>query len=164
MTQEEIIRMAREAGSIDSEDVIETVWAAFAAAEQAEQEPVIGAYEVVNEKGDEWSLVYPAAVHRYKSIPEERITQTFYAAPVEPVKQEPETETIGMILGGELVALVEEYKTGAWPIYAAPVRTKDLTDDEIEEVCARLWSGGWRKKAMNDFARAVIAADRELNR
>jgi hypothetical protein len=32
MTKEEIIRMAREAGSIDSEDVIETVYAAFSAA------------------------------------------------------------------------------------------------------------------------------------
>ena len=34
MTQDEIIRMAREAGSIDSEDVIETVYAAFAEAER----------------------------------------------------------------------------------------------------------------------------------
>lgn len=34
MTQDDILRMAREAGSIDSEDVIETVWAAFTAAER----------------------------------------------------------------------------------------------------------------------------------
>jgi hypothetical protein len=34
MTQGDIIRMAREAGSIDSEDVIETVYAAFSAAER----------------------------------------------------------------------------------------------------------------------------------
>jgi hypothetical protein len=33
VTKDDIIRMAREAGSIDSEDVIETVYAAFAAAE-----------------------------------------------------------------------------------------------------------------------------------
>lgn len=52
----------------------------------------------------------------------------------------------------------------AEPLYAAPVRTKDLTDDEIEEICCGLWSGGWRKKAMNDFARAAIAADREKNK
>ena len=32
MTREDIIRMAREAGSIDSEDVIETVFNAFVAA------------------------------------------------------------------------------------------------------------------------------------
>ena len=48
--------------------------------------------------------------------------------------------------------------------YAAPVRTKDLTDDEIEDVCCRLWSGGWRKKAMNDFARAVIEKFKEKNK
>ena len=34
MTRDEIIRMAREAGSIDSEDVIETMYAAFTAAER----------------------------------------------------------------------------------------------------------------------------------
>lgn len=34
MTHEDIIRIAREAGSIDSEEVIETVYAAFAAAER----------------------------------------------------------------------------------------------------------------------------------
>lgn len=32
MTRDDIIRMAREAGSIDSEEVIETVFAAFTAA------------------------------------------------------------------------------------------------------------------------------------
>ncbi len=34
MTRDEIIKMARDAGSIDSEDVIEAVWAAFSAAER----------------------------------------------------------------------------------------------------------------------------------
>ena len=34
MTRDDIIRMAREAGSIDSDDVIQTVYAAFAAAER----------------------------------------------------------------------------------------------------------------------------------
>ena len=34
MTRDDIIAMAREAGSIDSEEVIETVWSAFSAAER----------------------------------------------------------------------------------------------------------------------------------
>lgn len=34
MNEEDVILMAREAGSIDSEDVIKTVYAAFAAAER----------------------------------------------------------------------------------------------------------------------------------
>ena len=41
--------------------------------------------------------------------------------------------------------------------YAAPVRTKDLTDDEIKEI----WSFG---NGAIYFARAVIAADREKNK
>ena len=43
-------------------------------------------------------------------------------------------------------------------LYAAPVRTKDLTDDEIAAID---WKEG---ETLNDFARAVIAADREKNR
>ena len=34
MNRDDIIRMAQEAGSIDSEEVIETVWNAFSAAER----------------------------------------------------------------------------------------------------------------------------------
>lgn len=49
------------------------------------------------------------------------------------------------------------------PLYAAPVRTKDLTDQEIDHICARLWSGAWRKTAHRQFARAVIAAYKEKN-
>jgi len=52
-------------------------------------EPVVGAYEVVNESGTEWELVYPAAIHKYKMIPEHRITQTFYTAPPVVAQGEP---------------------------------------------------------------------------
>ena len=43
------------------------------------------------------------------------------------------------------------------PLYAAPVRTKDLTDDEIGELIMPV-------KSIMEFARAVIAADREKNK
>lgn len=49
--------------------------------------------------------------------------------------------------------------TTFFALYAAPVRTKDLTDDEIDEIGKSYfdeWSFG--------FARAVIAADREKNK
>ena len=45
------------------------------------------------------------------------------------------------------------------PLYAAPVRTKDLTDDEIEAI-----HGCPPAEWVRRFARAVIAADREKNR
>lgn len=50
--------------------------------------------------------------------------------------------------------------TDSIPVYAAPVRTKDLTDDEI----SRLWYDSSYGDSGIDFARAVIAADREKNR
>ena len=43
------------------------------------------------------------------------------------------------------------------PLYAAPVRTKDLTDDEI-------WDCLPEHPDNTEFARAVIAADREKNK
>ena len=46
------------------------------------------------------------------------------------------------------------------PLYAAPVRTKDLTDDEIDQI--RIKSGK-EKISLVYFARAVIAADRSKN-
>ena len=46
-------------------------------------------------------------------------------------------------------------------INAAPVRTKDLTDKQIEKVWNK--NGGYMGMPI-DFARAVIAADREKNK
>ena len=47
--------------------------------------------------------------------------------------------------------------------YAAPVRTKDLTDDEIAAVTGYRKSGAtW--PVVEEVARAVIAADREKNK
>ena len=58
---------------------------------------------------------------------------------------------------------VEKNKDAEVVLYAAPVRTKDLTDDEICEVTgcnkdAPLWL------AVSGIARAVIAAYREKNK
>lgn len=46
------------------------------------------------------------------------------------------------------------------PLYATTVRTKDLTDDEITS----LWASDGFYRTPTDFARAVIAADRENNK
>ena len=35
---------------------------------------------------------------------------------------------------------------------------KPLTHEEITQICMGLWSGGWREKAMQDFARAIERA------
>jgi len=54
MTRDDIIRMAREAGSIDSEDVIETVYAAFAAAEREACAKVCEQYDDDGGAGETW--------------------------------------------------------------------------------------------------------------
>ena len=46
-------------------------------------------------------------------------------------------------------------------LYAAPVRTKDLTDDEIDAFIDRAWD---KQMSMPEIIRAVIAADREKNK
>jgi len=48
------------------------------------------------------------------------------------------------------------------PLYAAPVRTKDLTEDEIYDIGDSL--NKYLTTFFYDFARAVIAADREKNK
>ena len=50
------------------------------------------------------------------------------------------------------------------PLYAAPVRTKDLTDDEIEWLVVDTLETWNSKDTMKDFARAVIAKFKEKNK
>lgn len=38
------------------------------------------------------------------------------------------------------------------------ITRKPLTDEQITQICMGLWSGGWREKAMQDFARAIERA------
>ena len=45
-------------------------------------------------------------------------------------------------------------------LYAAPVRTKDLTDSEVADIGTNCGTSMWSLM----FARAVIAADREKNK
>lgn len=59
MTRDDIIRMAREAGSIDSEEVIATVWAAFTTAEREECAKVC---EVMANNGHTCGLSMAAAI------------------------------------------------------------------------------------------------------
>jgi hypothetical protein len=55
---------------------------------------------------------------------------------------------------------------GSLPVYdtTPPQRTwVGLTDEEIDLVCVGLWSGGWRKKAMQDFAKVIEAKLKQVN-
>ena len=87
-----------------------------------------------------------------------------YAAP-QPVKQA-EQEPVAWMNDSTPMGVFARHKEGAEnfgctiPLYAAPVRTKDLTDDEISNI----WDDSSYGDSGIDFARAVIAADREKNR
>ena len=135
MTQDEIIRMAREAGSIDSEDVILTVYAAFAAHEREKQaEPV--AYDLTTREGCT-ALAIEKGFERRK----------LHNSDVEYLVC---NDTI-------LRSFVRE-------ALAAPVRTKDLTDDEIMKINVDTAGIVPTCDRQFHFARAVIAADREKNK
>ena len=90
-----------------------------------------------------------------------------YTNPVKPISQEPVVDLSKLRhedkccywgderfcdCGADSHELLKWYRKNA-----APVRTKDLTDDEINDVMEPNMS-------LVDFARAVIAADRKLNK
>ena len=94
-----------------------------------------------------------------------------YAAPVQQAEQEPvakflednlvvENERVGKS-GHRVLEIREEELLRIMEIYAAPVRTKDLTDEEILKTNKTELPDC---QDLVDFARAVIAADREKNK
>ena len=80
-------------------------------------------------------------------------------APVHQAEQEPVGRWNWNEAKFEWLTKFDYYKHHMTPLYAAPVRTKDLTDDEIEAI-----HGCPPAEWVRRFARAVIAADREKNK
>jgi len=78
------------------------------------------------------------------------------------LKRQAEQEPVGYFAYDEEHDIWEELTgpnaPGATKLYTAPVRTKDLTEAEIDEI--------WKKHSGGNlgFAYAVIAADREKNK
>ena len=66
--------------------------------------------------------------------------------------------------GSFMDALDRQHGAYQTPLYAAPVRTKDLTDDEIDLIDALNWEKDNKVWGIRKFARAVIAADRKKNK
>ena len=80
------------------------------------------------------------------------------AEPVSPYKALPEEIWSKPFSSGAISVPVQQAEP--------PVRTKDLTDDEIETTkhCLPRYLAEITDEDLNDFARAVIAADREINK
>ena len=90
------------------------------------------------------------------------------AAPVQQAEQEPVAWALTSENGEVLDCISHTYKVTQpctvdydEPLYAAPVRTKDLTDEEITNEWESMGRGLGK---YTEFARAVIAADREKNK
>ena len=58
---------------------------------------------------------------------------------------------------------IDDFPEGVFKLYAAPVRTKDLTDDEIADKVSQYGLSDYVFQAM-DMCRAVIAAFKEKNK
>ena len=93
----------------------------------------------------------------------EEMTLTQIAARHEQAEQEP----VGVVEGsgewGIAGVLVAGVPIGT-KLYTAPVRTKDLTDEEIEWLVVDTLETWNSKDTMKDFARAVIAKFKEKNK
>ena len=127
--------------------------------QQAEQDPVIRA-----------TLAPPAPPEVYQMRSKDAYEAGWWEAqrqkavspiaPVQQAEQEPAAivDEIGLCLDGRPIFNgVGKVEVGQ-PLYATPVRTKDLTDDEIDKA---FWDAGGTDL---DGCRAVIAADREKNK
>ena len=96
-------------------------------------------------------------------------TNCRYTTPL--MAEQAEQEPVGYFAYDEEHDIWEELTgpnaPGATPLYAAPFRTKDLTDDEIEE-CVHIADSECTEDACMpwfiEFARAVIAAYKEKNK
>ena len=94
----------------------------------------------------------------------------------EPVKQEPvaymfkvkrtlpSSTPLDVFAAIEYHPLPHEDIISKEPLYAAPVRTKDLTDLEIADIVYEMNGNEPTATFWRDLARAVIAKDREKNR
>lgn len=76
----------------------------------------------------------------------------------EPVKQEP-VAVVKRQVGNSLVVHITGNVSAGDLLYTRPVRTKDLTDDEIAK-----WFGAATEGSLISFARAVIEKFKEKNR
>ena len=131
-------------------------------AEQVAQEPV-----ALLEVFSGWSDIADVEIlyHAAKKLPDGEYK--LYSSPVQQAEQEP--DYFGLTHDHTWLSIDKKQydklkPEGRMACYAAPVRTKDLTDDEAQ----KLWHDTssivpmWAHHL--HFARAVIAADREKNK
>ena len=108
------------------------------------------------------ALAEPELNLNCKSV-QKRLATVWGYVKAEQAEQEPVAEVVVRPLRGDQSQPTTDIKWLQRPttgkLYTAPVRTKDLTDDELRQVLDRNCGDG-----LMAIARAVIAADREKNK
>lgn len=177
---EEALMVATTPLAVDRQTVLKAMATirAAKAQEQAEQEPVMD-YERLNALRDGEQN---GAEDAYFFVRPENDTPTLrkmfcqgfergfhkgikYSDPVEPVKQEPVALVFVNRHGDVEITdyTLWQLERGHYKLYTAPVRTKDLTGQDL---CDLEIAVGWKGDS-HDFeviVKTVIAADRELNK
>ena len=156
MTQEQVAEWAANQQPVSQEPVSEAL------AEQAEQEPVSWIYEDELPKGYPYDEMFSRSkiiegVRMFPEVQTEQSTVKDSLTAQEPVAvveitygREPECYVTGNI---------DDFPEGVFKLYTHPVRTKDLTDDEIWD----LWESNKNETAI-EFYEAIIAAYKEKNK
>ena len=140
----------------NAEELPDGVYKLYAAPVQpVKQEPVV--WGLTDETGE----VLDCISNHYKTTQPCTVDYDLplYAAPVQPVKQEP---VAWIDRYGSVFEFDDHDGTGNLlsPLYAAPVRTKDLTDSELMDCRSSDPAGG----SWLESARAVIAKFKEKNK
>ena len=131
------------------------------------QEPY--AYEVWDVQDQSFTMIYATQLKEFHWIEPENIARVLYAAPVQQAEQEP-VAVVEITYGREpecyVTGNIDDFPEGVFKLYASPVRTKDLTDDEERQVITATVEGVTTSELVmfKAVARAVIAADREKNK
>ena len=116
-----------------------------------------------------WSISNPKTVQDFSFYQTQTYTKPLYAAPVQQAEQEPvaidwdKAHEILCDVWNRVISADDGFDELQDLIYTAPVRTKDLTDCEIEAIDDANWENDHKTWDIKKFARAVIAADRALN-
>ena len=134
-------------------------------------EPKRGRYYCMDEQPVDMVVKYTEAITALREALEHPEQEWPSGCEAKPAEQEPVAWALTSENGEVLDCISHTYKVTqpctvdyGEPLYAAPVRTKDLTDDEIEWLVVDTLETWNSKDTMKDFARAVIAKYKEKNK
>ena len=135
--------------------------------EQAARQALVALEDVMADFDGSWALADTAITALRKALSEQekplyrKVLREMLDAQ-EQAEQEPMYISKGCVERGCACHYSVEVDGEPVAVYSAPVRTKDLTDDELDIFVSEKTMD--MRMTLREFARAVIAADREKNK